>query len=275
MQRSKKRKGANNTNSDRPSDGRTDRKIQHVLITESARKRSKLAHTDDASRQEDYAKSVRLKMSAILATEPQAGHTAQDNYDSPASNKSTAENNDLTDNEVNLCHELLNLHTTLKKPYEPGSVVQNQFSEPLHDDYLFEHLSHLQAASQSSKGRGSIGHKVGAAKSTGMGKATAHRDRKISTPNKQPYTDQLTTIHSPAISNLKKGEDIDDIDKWAKCSALKDSPMISTSNSSLSSLDSHDKPCASMNYKGAKWPMRGIKTPGDNDCLTGRGGEQP
>lgn len=304
MQRSKKRKGANNINNDGPSDGHTDQKIQHVLIsTEPARKRSKPTHKDDAACKEDYAKSVRIKMSAILAAEPQAGQPVQANSDrgnikvsqqvetrqhpptcnmkassddgisketssaSPDSNKSTAtENNNLTDNEVNLCNELLNLHTTLKKPDGPDSVTQNQFSEPLHDDYLFEHLSHLQAASQSSKGRGGIGRKIGAAKSTGMGKITAHRDRKINTPNKQPYKDQLT------ISNLKRGEEVDDIDKWAKCSALKDSPMISTSDSSLSSLDSDANPSASMNYRGAKWPMRGIKTPGDNDCLTGRGG---
>jgi len=79
-------------------------------------------------------------------------------------------------------------------------------------------------------------------------------------------------------------EDVDD------SSVLKQSPVISSSDSrssisssdssrsSISSSDSSvglhetNEPNTLQSGKGIKWPLCGIKEPGNNDCLTGRGG---
>ena len=54
---------------------------------------------------------------------------------------------------------------------------------------------------------------------------------------------------------------------------LEESPMTSSSSSSVDSQESGEEPNAVQNNKLAQRPLRGIIEPGINDCLTGRGGE--
>mmetsp|Transcript_18022 Transcript_18022/g.38941 ORF Transcript_18022/g.38941 Transcript_18022/m.38941 type:complete len:521 (-) Transcript_18022:661-2223(-) len=119
--------------------------------------------------------------------------------------------------------------------------LHSTLKEPeTHDDYLFEHIAtNVKVGILSHKGSGEDSHKTGVAK-------TADLDNAAASPS----------MARPTIT----------------CSALKDSPAISASDSSVGSHKTDGESNAMQKENGSKWPMTGIRRPGHNDCLTGRGG---
>ncbi|KAL3765621.1 hypothetical protein ACHAW5_008278 [Stephanodiscus triporus] len=148
----------------------------------------------------------------------------------------------LSASEVSLCHELLNLQSTLKKPIEADNETKVSCSE------VEAHVSREAAGSMPT-----------------------HRGGDISTAMSADI-DSLANI--VAARKHKKGElsIVRMVDSGGKCPALKDPPQASTSDSSVGSKKG-DKDLDVVLWDGvSKWPMSGIKKPGENDCLIGRGG---
>lgn len=119
--------------------------------------------------------------------------------------------------------------------------LHNTLKEPgTHDDYLFEHIAtNAKEGIGSRSGSGEGSHKPGVVKKAALNNIAA---------------DTISTV--PIV----------------KCSVLNDSPTISASDSSVDSLTADGKPNAMQKKINLKWPLSGIRKPGNNDCLTGRGG---
>lgn len=148
----------------------------------------------------------------------------------------------LSASEVSLCHELLNLQSTLKKPIEADNETKVKFSK------VDSNVSREAAGSMP-----------------------AHRGGNISTAAAD--IDSLANIVAARKHRKGKLSIVRMVDSGGKCPAFKDPPHASTSDSSVGSKKGDD--IDAVLWDGvSKWPMSGIKKPGENDCLIGRGGEQ-
>lgn len=211
----------------------------------------------------------------------------------------------LSDDEVSLCHELLNLHSTLKKP------VVKADRETTHDDYLFEHISSMkkikgmdiQSSAVMSADIDSLATIVAEAAMSMKKRGEAKTNGStcgggIKTDTSIPTDiDSLANLVAATARKHEKGK-LKMTGSVGSHAALKvpshalfsDSgskegggrrPPFSDSGSKEGDGHYSHPPQAMVEsggdidatpWDGGTWPMTRILKPGSNDCLIGRGG---
>jgi hypothetical protein len=198
----------------------------------------------------------------------------------------------LSDEEVSVSHELLNLHSTLKKR---PSVDDDNDDDDTGGDYLFEHISSMKKKSQGSGGRDTTTTaKSSAAMSadidglaanvaqTAKSKKTSDGKTKKSSTAGIPRAAQVLYLPPPDIDDLanlvartaRKHEKArlkmaGFITKLAK----KKKVVHDTERRGHNTMLVSGKKLDPVPWNGGTWPMSGISEPGLHDCLIGRGGK--
>jgi hypothetical protein len=196
----------------------------------------------------------------------------------------------LSNEEVPVSHELLNLNSTLKKR---PSVDDENDDDDTGGDYLFEHISSMKKKIQGSGGRDATS-KSGAAMSadidglaaivaqTAKSKKTSDGKTKKSNTAGIPRAAQVLYLPPPDIDDLanlvartaRKHEKArlkmaGFITKLAK----KKKVVHDTERRGHNTMLVSGKKLDPVPWNGGTWPMSGISEPGLHDCLIGRGGK--
>jgi len=195
----------------------------------------------------------------------------------------------LSDEEVSVSHELLNLHSTLKKR---PSVNDDNDDDDNCGDYLFEHISSMKKKSQGSGGRDTTtkSRAVMSADIDGLAAIvaqTAKSKKNDGTSKKRstagiPRAPQVLYPPPPNIDDLanlvaataRKHEKArlkmaGFITKLAK----KKNVVHDTERRGHNTMLVSGKKLDPVPWNGGTWPMSGISEPSQNDCLIGRGGK--
>jgi len=196
----------------------------------------------------------------------------------------------LSDEEVSVSHELLNLHSTLKKR---PSVNDDNDDDDNCGDYLFEHISSMKKKSQGSGGRDTTtkSRAVMSADIDGLAAIvaqTAKSKKKSDGTSKKrstagiPRAPQVLYPPPPNIDDLanlvaataRKHEKArlkmaGFITKLAK----KKNVVHDTERRGHNTMLVSGKKLDPVPWNGGTWPMSGISEPSQNDCLIGRGGK--
>ena len=198
----------------------------------------------------------------------------------------------LSDEEVSVSHELLNLHSTLKKR---PSVNDDNDDDDNGGDYLFEHISSMKKKSQGSGGRDTT-TKSRAVMSADIDGLAAIVAQTAKSKKKSDGTTKKSSMVGARIPRAPQvlyppPPNIDDLANLVAATARKHekarlkmagyitklakkkSVVHDTERRGHNTMLVSGKKLDPVPWNGGTWPMSGISEPSQNDVLIGRGGK--
>ena len=198
----------------------------------------------------------------------------------------------LSDEEVSVSHELLNLHSTLKKR---PSVNDDNDDDDNGGDYLFEHISSMKKKSQGSGGRDTT-TKSRAVMSADIDGLAAIVAQTAKSKKKSDGTTKKSSMVGARIPRAPQvlyppPPNIDDLANLVAATARKHekarlkmagyitklakkkSVVHDTERRGHNTMLVSGKKLDPVPWNGGTWPMSRISEPSQNDVLIGRGGK--